>query len=190
MRREIAPELRQAVDTLKRGGVILYPTDTIWGIGCDATKEAAVERIFSIKSRLAEKSMIVLVDDVARIPYYVGDMPALAWDLIECATTPTTIVYEKARYLAKNLIADDGSVAIRVTKEQVSHDICRLLGRPIVSTSANLSGEPSPKCFAEISEEIKSRVDYIVPFRHEERGAAQPSRIIKLNANGVFKIIR
>lgn len=190
MRREIAPELRQAVDTLKQGGVILYPTDTIWGIGCDATQEAAVERIFSIKSRLAEKSMIVLVDDAARIPYYVGDMPALAWDLIEYVTTPTTIVYEKARYLAKNLISDDGSIAIRVTKEQVSHDLCRLLGRPIVSTSANISGEPSPKCFAEISEEIKSRVDYIVPFRQEERGAAQPSRIIKLNANGVFKIIR
>ena len=183
-------DIKAAIDTLRNGGIIVYPTDTIWGIGCDAKNEAAVKKVFEIKRRADSKSMILLVDAPGRIPLYSDAMPDIAWDLIECADTPTTIIYSKAKGLAPNVIAEDGSVGIRVTKEKFSHALCERFGFPIVSTSANISGEPSAKFFAEISEEILNAADYVVKFRRDDKTPSSPSKIIKIEENGVFKIIR
>ncbi len=182
--------IKEAVGILRGGGVILYPTDTIWGLGCDATNEKAVERIFEIKRRPTSKSLIVLLGDVAKLSLYVDDMPDVAWDLIECATEPLTVIYEKGKNLAPNVVNDDGSVGIRITGEEVSKMLCNRLGRPLVSTSANISGEPSATIFTQISEDIKQAVDYIVPLRQQETHSPPPSKIIKLNNNGVFRVIR
>lgn len=183
-------DIKAALDTLRNGGIIIYPTDTIWGIGCDARNEAAVKKIFEIKRRADSKSMILLVDAPGRIPLYSDAMPDIAWDLLECADTPTTIIYSKAKNLAPNVIAEDGSVGIRVTKEKFSHALCERFGFPIVSTSANISGEPSAKFFAEISEEILNAADYVVKYRRDDKTPSSPSKIIKIEENGVFKIIR
>lgn len=182
--------IKQAINVLRAGGVILYPTDTIWGLGCDATNEKAVERVFKIKHRPTSKSLIVMVDNVAKLSLYVEDMPDVAWDLVECATEPLTVIYERGKNLAPNVINDDGSIAIRITNEEVSRLLCNRFGRPLVSTSANISGKPSAATFAQISEEIKQAVDYIVPLRQDETQSPSPSKIIKLNTNGSFKIIR
>ena len=190
MKRDLPEEIKQAVSVLRCGGVILYPTDTIWGIGCDATNEEAVQRVFDIKNRPQNKSLISLVDSENRLTQYINIVPDVVWELIEASTEPMTIIYSGAKNLAPSVIAEDGSVAIRVTKEKVSQDICYMLGKPLVSTSANLSGEPSPKNFSEISEEIKRRVDYIVPLRQKEKMNPNPSRIIRIEPNGIFKILR
>lgn len=183
-------DLKNAVKTLKEGGVILYPTDTIWGIGCDATNPEAVDRIFKIKQRDDAKAMLVLVDNEAKIQRLVSDVPPIAWDLIEMSETPLTIIYSGAKNLAPNLIAEDGSVGIRVTKETFSKKLCERFGRPVVSTSANISGSPSPLSFGEINKEIIALVDYVVAYRQQEKKQAAPSSIIKLEEGGVFSILR
>ena len=175
---------------MREGGVILYPTDTIWGIGCDATNEDAVRRVYEIKQRQDSKAMLVLVDSSVKVDFYVQDVPEVAWDLIDLADEPLTIIYSGARNLAANLLAEDGSVGIRVTNEDFSKRLCQQFRKAVVSTSANISGQPSPRNFSEISEEVKSAVDYIVGYRQEEMSNPKPSSIIKLDKGGVIKIIR
>ena len=183
-------EIKKACQVMREGGVILYPTDTIWGIGCDATNEEAVRRVYEIKRRADSKAMLVLVDSAVKVDFYVQDVPEVAWDLIELADKPLTIIYSGARNLAPNLLAEDGSVGIRITNEAFSQRLCQQFRKAIVSTSANVSGQPSPQNFSEISEEIKAAVDYIVDYRREETTQAKPSSIIKLDKGGVIKIIR
>ena len=172
------------------GGLILYPTDTIWGIGCDATNEEAVRKVYALKRRSDHKAMLLLMDSSAKLNYYVQEVPEVAWDLIELADSPLTVIYSGARNVAPNLLAEDGSVGIRITQEEFSHKLCERFRKPLVSTSANVSGAPSPANFSEISETIKSGVDYIVRYRQEDLSKVAPSHIIKLGAGGLVKIIR
>lgn len=190
MQREDLEDIKEACRVMREGGVILYPTDTIWGIGCDATNEEAVRRVYQIKQRADSKAMLVLVDLAVKVDFYVQDVPEVAWDLIEVADKPLTIIYSGARNLAPNLLAADGSVGIRVTNEEFSKRLCQQFRKAIVSTSANVSGQPSPGCFAEISEEIKSAVDYIVKARRDEPAGSKPSGIIKLGEGGLVQVIR
>lgn len=183
-------DIKKACQVMQDGGVILYPTDTIWGIGCDATNEEAVRRVYEIKHRADSKAMLVLVDSAVKVDFYVQDVPAVAWDLLDVADKPLTIIYSGARNLASNLLAEDGSVGIRVTGEEFSKALCFRFRKAIVSTSANVSGQPSPRTFAEISDEIKNAVDYVVEARRTESGPARPSSIIKLGQGGEVKIIR
>ena len=183
-------EIKKCIEVLRVGGVILYPTDTVWGLGCDATNEEAVKRIFEIKKRADAKAMLVLVDNAARIQGYVDEVPDMAWDLIDVSEKPLTIIYPKAKNLAKNLIAGDKSIGIRVTKEAFSKMLCERFRKPLVSTSANVSGEPTPANFSQISDEIKSAVDYVVNFRQNETNAPKPSSIIKLGKGNLIQIIR
>ena len=184
MNEAIRQDVKKACEVMQKGGIILYPTDTIWGIGCDATNAEAVKRVYDIKKRADSKAMLVLVDSSVKVDFYVRDVPAVAWDLIDYATKPLTIIYDGARNLAENLLAEDGSVGIRVTGEAFR------FRKAIVSTSANISGQPSPANFSEISEEIKQAVDYIVGYRQDEVGHPKPSGIIKLGKGGEVKIIR
>lgn len=186
----IREEIKKACEVLQKGGVILYPTDTVWGIGCDATNEEAVKRVYEIKKRADSKAMLVLVDSDVKVDYYVQDVPEVAWDLIQYATKPLTVIYDGARNLAPNLIGEDGSVGIRVTSEEFSKQLCFRFRKAIVSTSANISGEPAPASFGEIQEEIKQAVDYIVGYRQDEPAGAKPSSILKLGKGGVIRIIR
>lgn len=183
-------DLKEALEVLKRGGVILYPTDTIWGIGCDACNEEAVKKVYALKNREDSKSMLVLLDNAALIERYVAEVPEIAYDLIELTTKPLTIIFDGARGLAKNLVADDGSIGIRITSEAFSSELIRRFKRPIVSTSANISGNPSPACFSEIDRNILDRVDYVVNYRQNDNQKAVPSSIIKLGPGGEVKIIR
>lgn len=183
-------DILKAVEVLKAGGIILYPTDTIWGIGCDATNEKAVQRIYQIKNREDSKSMLVLMENPALLDRYVDDVPEVAWDLVEISTTPLTVIYSKAKNLAKNLVASDGSIGIRFTKEEFTRKLLQRFRKPIVSTSANISGEKSPAFFNEISNEIKNLVDYIVEYRQDDTVPAKPSSIIKLGEGGRIEIIR
>lgn len=186
----IADEAKRAIEVMRKGGVILYPTDTVWGIGCDATNEEAVKRIYEIKKRVDNKAMLLLVDSPDRIVRYVAKIPAVAWDLIDLTTKPLTIIYDGARNLAPNLLAEDGSVGIRVTSELFSKELCYRFQKAVVSTSANISGEPTPRFFAEISPEIIEAVDYVVNYKQLDKGKPKPSSIIKLSENGVVTIIR
>ncbi len=190
MQKEDLEDIKEACRVMHEGGVILYPTDTIWGIGCDATNEEAVRRVYRIKQRADSKAMLVLVDSAVKVDFYVQDVPEVAWDLIELADKPLTIIYSGARNLAPNLLAADGSVGIRVTNEEFSKRLCQQFRKAIVSTSANVSGQPSPGCFAEISEDIRSAVDYVVKARRDEPGGAKPSGIIKLGEGGLVQVIR
>ncbi|WP_297099640.1 L-threonylcarbamoyladenylate synthase [uncultured Draconibacterium sp.] len=183
-------DLKKAVEVLKSGGIILYPTDTIWGIGCDATNAEAVKRIYDIKKREDSKSMLVLMENPALLDRYVDEVPEVAWDLVEVSTTPLTVIYPGAKNLAANLIAEDGSIGIRFTKEEFTRQLLQRFRRPIVSTSANISGEKSPAFFDEISEEIKDAVDYIVEYRQDDHTASKPSSIIKLGPSGQIDILR
>lgn len=183
-------DIKQAFDVLVAGGLILYPTDTIWGIGCDATNEDAVRKVYELKKRIDSKALITLLDNPVKLDYYISDVPEIAWDLIELTDKPLTIIYEGARNVASNLIAEDGSLAIRITKEKFSQTLCQRFRKAIVSTSANISGKPSPQSFIDISEEIKSGVDYIVKYRQSERSDSKPSSIIKLGSSGQIQIIR
>lgn len=183
-------DIKKACQVMNDGGVILYPTDTIWGIGCDATNQQAVQRVYEIKQRMDSKAMLVLVDSAVKVDFYVDDVPSVAWDLIELADKPLTIIYSSARNLAPNLLAEDGSVGIRVTSENFSRQLCQRFRKAIVSTSANISGQPSPANFAQISEEIKLAVDYIVSYKKDDMSTPKPSSIIKLGKGGVINIIR
>lgn len=183
-------DIRKACEVMQKGGVILYPTDTIWGIGCDATNAEAVKRVYEIKKRSDSKAMLVLVDNAVKVDFYVDGAPEVAFDLIELTNKPLTIIYDGAKNLAPNLIAEDGSVGIRVTSEEFSNQLCYRFRKAIVSTSANVSGEPSPATFGEISDEIKQAVDYIVQSRQQENKAFQSSSIIKLGKGGQVKVIR
>ena len=183
-------DLKEAINILKSGGVILYPTDTIWGIGCDATNEAAVAKVYAIKQRAESKAMLVLLDDASRLERYVDDVPEVAYNLIEVADKPLTIIYDSGRNLAHNLLADDGSIGIRITHEAFSARLCRGLRRPIVSTSANISGHPSPATFDQISDEIKNAVDYVVKYRQDDLTPSMPSSVIKLGNDSTIKILR
>ena len=183
-------DIKKACEVMAAGGLILYPTDTIWGIGCDATNEEAVRKVYALKRRSDHKAMLLLMDSSAKLNYYVQKVPDVAWDLIELADSPLTVIYSGARNVAPNLLAEDGSVGIRITQEEFSHKLCERFRKPLVSTSANVSGAPSPANFSEISETIKSGVDYIVRYRQEDLSKAAPSHIIKLGAGGLVKIIR
>ena len=183
-------DIKAALDVLQKGGVILYPTDTIWGIGCDACNEEAVKKVYAIKNRIDSKSMLVLMENAALIERYVTEIPDVAYDLIELTDKPLTIIFDGARSLAKNLIADDGSIGIRITTEKFSSELIRRFKRPIVSTSANISGKPSPSCFGEIEPEIIEAVDYVVKYRQDDLQKSVPSGIIKLGRSGEIKIIR
>lgn len=190
MNQEMIEDIKKACQVMNEGGVILYPTDTVWGLGCDATNADAVRRVYEIKQRADSKAMLVLVDSSVKVDFYVADVPDVAWDLIDLADKPLTIIYSGARNLAPNLIAEDGSVGIRVTTEAFSHRLCQQFRKAIVSTSANISGQLGAANFGEISEEIKGAVDYIVGYRQDDMSRPKPSSIIKLDKGGVIKIIR
>ncbi|MBO7724369.1 MAG: threonylcarbamoyl-AMP synthase [Paludibacteraceae bacterium] len=183
-------DISNCLKVLQEGGVILYPTDTVWGLGCDATNAKAVEKLYQLKKRSDAKSMLVLVDCAGRIQNYIAEMPDIAWDLIEVSNKPLTIIYPNAKNLAHNLLAEDKSVGIRVTNESFSHQLCARFRKPIVSTSANISGQPTPLFFEEVTDEIKTACDYVVQFRQTDKEKKEPSNIIKLNADGSIQIIR
>ena len=187
---ESKEDIRRAVEVMNKGGIILYPTDTIWGLGCDATNPEAVKRIYEIKQRTDAKALISLVDSETKVQFYVKEVPEVAWDVMELSERPMTVVFDGGRNLAPNLLAEDGSVAIRITKEAFSKELCMRMKRAVVSTSANISGQPAPRCFSEISEEIKKAVDYICTSRQDEPPTQTASSIIKLGAGGEVTIIR
>ena len=183
-------EVEKALEVLRNGGVILYPTDTIWGIGCDATNENTVKRIYEIKNREDSKSMIILVADERDVLQYVAAPDLAVFDFIEEQTRPTTIIFEHAIGLPRNLVAEDGSIAIRIARDEFCKHLVKRLRKPIVSTSANISGQASPKFFAEISDEIKKSVDHVVAWRQDDVTPSQPSQIIKWNNDGTRIVIR
>lgn len=184
-------DINKALEVLRNGGVILYPTDTIWGLGCDATNAEAVRRIYEIKHRADNKSLIVLVDTAARIPSYVQDVPAVALDMIELATSPLTVIFEGAKNLADNVInVDDQSVGIRVATDDFCPMLIQRFRKPIVSTSANISGQPAPACFSEIDASIIQSVDYVVHHRQDDTTKHKASGIVKIGRNGEVKVIR
>lgn len=183
-------DINEALKVLRCGGVILYPTDTVWGIGCDATNAQAVAKVYKIKQRAEAKALITLVADLASLERTVEGIPEVAYDLIEYSEKPLTIIYDRAIGVAPNLPADDGSLAVRLTREEVSAALCRGLRRPLVSTSANISGQPTPTRFSEIPEEIINSVDYVCTSRQEDNTPHKSSTIMRLQADGSFKIIR
>ncbi len=184
-------EVKRAAAVLSEGGIILYPTDTIWGIGCDATNADAVARIYSLKQRSDSKSMLALVSDIAMLDRWVETIPEAAEMLIDVAVDPLTIIYDHPRGVADNLVANDGSLGIRITGDAFCQRLCRRLKKPVVSTSANISGQKAPSVFREISPEIIGKVDYVVGLRHDEQhNINKPSAIIKVSDSGVIKVIR
>ena len=183
-------DIRQAVEVLRRGGVILYPTDTVWGLGCDATNAEAVARVYHIKQRDERKALICLVDSDARLQRYVRQVPDVAWQLIDCIVKPTTLILDGAVNLAPNLIGEDGSIGIRITQESFSHELCYRFQKAIVSTSVNISGEPPAQNYCDIDPRILEQVDYVCWTRRQEHKPHQPSSIIKLGLNGEVKVIR
>ena len=183
-------DIKNAIEAMRKGGVILYPTDTVWGIGCDATNAEAVKRVYEIKQRDDSKALICLVDSDARLQRYVRNVPDVAWQLIDCVEKPTTLILDGAVNLAPNLIAEDGSIGIRITKEDFSHELCFRFQKAIVSTSANISGEPAAQNYRDIDPRILEQVDYVCWTRRQEHQPQQPSSIIKLSADGQVVIIR
>ncbi|EEI91682.1 Sua5/YciO/YrdC/YwlC family protein [Sphingobacterium spiritivorum ATCC 33300] len=183
-------DINKALETLKNGGLILYPTDTIWGIGCDATNPEAVDRVIQLKGRSKEKSMIVLLHNENQLAGYVNDIPEVAYQLIEYTEHPLTIVYSNAKNLAANAIAEDGSIGIRIVNHPFCTQLLQRFRKPIISTSANISGEPSAKTFGDIDQKIKDGVDYTVQFGQKDIGAGKASTIMKLDPSGKFEFIR
>lgn len=196
-------DIQAALRVLREGGIIVYPTDTVWGLGCDATNAEAVARLYALKEREDSKSMLVLLDSPAKLNYYVKDVPEAAWQLLEATNNdemsaalndgmvkPLTIIYPGARNMAANLIAEDGSVGIRITHEPFSKALCEQLRHPLVSTSANISGHPTARFYHEIEQALLDRADYVCRFRREDDVPCEPSSIIKVNADGTFVIIR
>jgi L-threonylcarbamoyladenylate synthase len=186
----IDKEILKASQILREGGIIAYPTDTIWGIGCDATRAEAVQRIYDLKRRQDSKSMLVLVSSLDMLRSYVSRMPDRALEILQKAERPTTVIYPGAKNLAPNLIAEDGSVGIRITGEAFSQGLVASLGSPLVSTSANLSGEASPSFYAEISRAILDKVDHVVNWRRDETEAASASTILKIERGGKIITLR
>lgn len=187
---KLEDDIKKAVEVMRKGGVILYPTDTVWGIGCDATNAEAVARVYEIKHREDSKAMICLVDNDNRLQRYVRKVPDVAWQLFDCAEDPTTIILDGAINLAQNLIAEDGSIAMRITREEFSKQLCYRFQKPIVSTSANISGEPTAQNYCDISQEIIDAVDYVCWTRRQEHKPHKPSSIIRLREDGQVEIIR
>lgn len=183
-------DIKKAVEVMKNGGVILYPTDTVWGIGCDATNAEAVAKVYKIKQRDDSKALICLVDSDARLQRYVRNAPEVAWNVMELATKPTTVIFDEAVNLAHNLIAEDGSIAMRISNEEFSKELCYRFQKPIVSTSANISGQPAAQNYCDISEELLNAVDYVCFSRRQEHKPHTPSSIIKIKNNGEIDIIR
>ena len=183
-------DIQKAVETMRQGGVILYPTDTVWGIGCDATNAEAVKRVYEIKQRDDSKALICLVDSDARLQRYVRKVPDVAWQLIDCCDHPTTLILDGAVNLAPNLIADDGSLGIRITNEPFSKALCYRFQKAIVSTSANISGEPAAQNYRDIDPRILEAVDYVCWSRRQEHKPHTPSSIIRLRQNGEVTVIR
>ncbi len=183
-------DIKNAVKVLKEGGVILYPTDTVWGIGCDATNAEAVAKVYKIKHRDDSKALICLVDSDARLQRYVRNVPNIAWDLLDLATKPTTVILDGAVNLAANLIAEDGSIAMRITKEPFSKELCYRFQKALVSTSANISGEPPAQNYQDISQELIDSVDYVCWSRRQEHKPHTPSSIVRLRPNGEVTIVR
>jgi L-threonylcarbamoyladenylate synthase len=183
-------DIKNAVKVLREGGVILYPTDTVWGIGCDATNAEAVKRVYDIKQRDDSKALICLVDSDARLQRYVRNVPEVAWDVMELATKPTTVILDNAVNLAPNLIAEDGSIALRITQEAFSKELCYRFQKALVSTSANISGEPAAQNYCDIDPRIIEQVDYVCWSRRQEHKPHTPSCIIRLRQDGEVKIIR
>ncbi len=190
MQTDLTTVVKETVSVLRSGGIVLYPTDTVWGLGCDATNEEAVQRLIRLKHRAQGKSMLVLLDSDAKLPSYVQEVPSIAYDLIDAAIRPLTLIYPGARNLAPSLIAPDGSIGIRITREKISQAICQQLRVPIVSTSANISGNQTPRFFSEIDPEVVTAVDYVVPLRQDDRTSALPSEIIKLGVHNEVTLIR
>ena len=185
-----AADIAEAVRVMKQGGVILYPTDTVWGIGCDATNAEAVKRVYEIKKRDDSKALICLIDSDKRISRYIRNVPDVAWDLLNLPTKPTTVILDNASGLAKNLVAEDGSIAMRITREAFSKELCYRMQKPIVSTSANISGQPAAQNYRDIAPELLEAVDYVCKSRRNEHEPHVPSSIIKLAGNGEVIIIR
>lgn len=189
-RKAMNAEIAKAIDVMRKGGIILYPTDTVWGLGCDATNSEAIKRIFALKKRDDAKSMLVLVGSEGELDRTVDNIPEVAWQLTEAADKPLTVIYDSPRGVAPELLASDGSLGIRITREAFSKNLCQRLRHPVVSTSANIAGQPTPRTFSEISEEILTGVDYVVDWRRDEKQLPPPSGIIKLTNSGVITIIR
>lgn len=191
---DYSEDIRQAVEVLRKGGVILYPTDTVWGLGCDATNSEAVKRIFQIKRRADAKALITLVGSIAQLERTVDEVPEVAYQLIEFSDRPMTIVYDAplaSARIAPELLAEDGTIGVRVTAEEFSAGLSRTFRKPLVSTSANISGSPAPEVYTQIDPEILAAVDYVcLSRRNEAPGGARPSSVIRLSAGGLFKIIR
>jgi L-threonylcarbamoyladenylate synthase len=183
-------DLKNSLKFLKEGRVILYPSDTIWGLGCDATNSGAVEKIFKIKERTESKSMIILVDGISMIERYVSDIPEIVLDLTNVTNTPLTIIYPEGKNLARGLCSKDGSIGIRICRDEFCESLIRRFRKPLVSTSANISGMHSPAFFGEIDPKILTKADYVVKYRQKDRRRSIPSPVIKIDKNGVFKIIR
>lgn len=187
---EFNADIDAAVQCMKRSGIILYPTDTVWGIGCDATSSAAVKKVFQLKQRAEAKALITLVSDTRMLCRYVDNPPEVALELVDAAVSPLTVVYDHPMGLAPELLAPDGSAGIRITAERFSRQLCRALRRPIVSTSANISGQPTPAFFHQISPEIINAVDYVVSYRRDDRTPHTPSSVIKISDDSSFIILR
>jgi L-threonylcarbamoyladenylate synthase len=190
MSSEFSEDIKNALKVLRSGGVILYPTDTIWGLGCDATNADAVRRIYEIKRREDSKSLIVLVNSIAMLTRYVDNPPEIALQMAEISEKPLTIIYDRGRSLAQGVASADGSVGVRICNESFCDELITAFRRPVISTSANISGENSPSIFDEISSEIISAVDYVCLYRQDDRSGAEASSVIKVSSNGVFKILR
>lgn len=190
MKNEFGTDLANALKVLRSGGVILYPTDTVWGLGCDATNAQAVHRIYEIKKRAENKSLIILVNSVPMLERYIDNPPEVALEIAELSEKPLTVVYDRGRSLAEGVAAEDGSVGVRVCSEPFCDELITGLRKPLVSTSANISGSSAPAIFDEISEEMKAAVDYVCLWRQDDRSRATPSSVIKVSGNGVVKIIR
>jgi L-threonylcarbamoyladenylate synthase len=190
MNRLIEEDIKNACEVLSRGGVILYPTDTIWGVGCDATCPEAVARIYGIKKRSDSKSLLVLLDSADKLDLYVNNLLFPVQSLIDRFNKPLTVIYPGAKNVAPNLIAEDGSLGVRITNEAFSRELCRRFNKPLVSTSANISGQPAPENFAKINGEIIRSVDYTVNYRRNDSRPARPSAIIKVEQGKPIQIIR
>jgi L-threonylcarbamoyladenylate synthase len=183
-------DIKESLNTLRRGGIILYPTDTIWGLGCDPTNEAAVNKIFDIKSRDESKSLIILADGLSMIERYVEDSPAIVFELTEVSDSPLTIIYPKGKNLAEGVCAKDNSIAIRICRDEFCSELISRFRKPIVSTSANYSGSPSPENFNKIDKTLIEKVDFVVNHRQNDRSKSFASPVIKVNNDGTIMIIR
>ena len=189
MKTYLRSQIIQAVEVLNRGGSLLYPTDTVWGLGCDATNETAVKKIFEIKERALNKSMILLVDSLEMLQNYVEEIPPYIKEYLQSVTEPTSVIYPNPKEIAPLVIAQDNTIAIRIVKEPFCQSLIKELGKPLVSTSANISGNTTPKCFSEIDKKLLQKVDFIIDYKREEKSNGKSSRLIRW-VNGELEILR